>query len=270
MPELPEVESIKSSIRNKVLNKKIVQVLFDTKFNQQMSTDKAEISSALLNKQIINVNRSAKILIFKLSNKLTLIIHLKISGQIIVKPATGKITRGGHPMKDEKFIKFTIVFNDGTKLMLNDPRRFAYVKILDQQELKRLIEANGVEPLGAQFTLKKFSEILDTKKNDKIKLTLMDQGKIAGIGNIYANEICFSAKISPTRINKTITAVERKKLHATTKKILTVAIRKQREGKEFDFKVYQRQGEKCASCAGKVRRINLGGRGTFFCPLCQK
>jgi formamidopyrimidine-DNA glycosylase len=98
----------------------------------------------------------------------------------------------------------------------------------------------------------------------------MDQEKIAGIGNLYANEICFSAKIAPMRINKTITVAERKKIHATIKKILTVAIRKQREGKEFDFKVYQRQGAKCANCSSKIKRINLGGRGTFFCPSCQK
>jgi formamidopyrimidine-DNA glycosylase len=193
-----------------------------------------------------------------------------MTGQLIFKNTRGKTLRGGHPMEEERFIKFSISFANGSTLLLNDPRRLAYVKILDENKLAALKKENGVDPLNNKFTFSMFKELLARRPNEKIKLALMNQSLIAGIGNMYANEICFAAKISPLRQNKKLTESEKKNLYAAIKKILAAATRLQMNDKEFDFKVYQRDGEKCRRCKGTVKRTVIDGRGTFFCPLCQK
>ncbi len=187
-----------------------------------------------------------------------------------------------------------IHFDDNSVLLFNDFRKFGWMRVIKISDLKysggarprfaRQLLNLGIDPLGKKFTAEKLEEIL-AKSRRPIKLVLLDQEKIAGIGNIYANEALFLAKISPLRAANTLERREIKKLHQAIITVLRKGIRfggtsaadgaylrPTGEPGEFQkhLKVYQRERESCFVCGGKIKRTNLGGRGTFFCPHCQK
>jgi formamidopyrimidine-DNA glycosylase len=204
-----------------------------------------------------------------------------MSGQLIYQLIS-------HPELDSGSLKHTHIiytFADGSKLFHNDLRKFGFVKLIKTSEVPEYLkkEGYGPEPLENDFTLKIFKALLAKRSRKKIKPTLMDQTFIAGIGNIYADEICFYAGVRPTRIISTLGEKEIKKLFAGIKKILFEAIKYRgtsadqyldAEGKEGKYaprlKVYGRKGKKCLRCGGIIQKIKLNGRGTYFCPRCQK
>ncbi len=293
MPELPEVETLRRELALAVIKKtiksagikvpKMVKPLPPKKFQQQIK-----------NKKILGIQRRAKVLIFELSGGLFLLIHLKMSGQLIfapnkLQPKSYKLIVGGHPQPGgldnlpNKFTHIIFYFTDGSKLYFNDLRKFGWMKLVDKLQVDKLLGEFGLEPLGKEFTLKKFQKILKRYPNRKIKQVLMDQALIAGIGNIYADESCFCAGVMPTRIIKEIKPDEAKKLYNCIIKILKFAISKkgtsantyiQLDGSkgrmEPYLKVYGRKGEKCKRCSGIIQKIKLNGRGTHFCKMCQK
>jgi len=242
MPELPEVETIRRQLAQEIIGKKL---------NGQ---------------KIINVRRRAKILIIDFADGSNLIFHLKLTGQLILN---------GKPLP---YTRKVFNFEDGSQLFFNDARKLGWWKKI--RGTKKIEEGFGPEALEIDFNT--FKALLEKRPNSKIKLLLMDQKSIAGIGNIYSNEILFAAKINPSRRVKTLTSEEIRMVFQNMKKILKKAIRYHgtterdyrdaygREGNYFRFlKVYDREGEKCSRCGTKIKKEEIGGRSAYFCPACQ-
>ena len=243
MPELPEVETIRLQLSKKIVGKK------------------------LDGKKITNVRRRAKILIIDFAQGSSLLIHLKLTGQLIFN---GKILP--HTRK-------VFNFDDGTKLIFNDVRKFGWWKKV--KNTKAIEKSLGPEALT--LDLDTFNALLERKPNSKIKPLLMDQRAISGIGNIYSDEILFASKVHPLRTVETLKKKEIEKICQNIKKILKAAIKAHGSsvehyvdacGKKGNYvkqhKVYQREGQKCLRCGSVIKRIKIGGRSAHFCSKCQK
>ncbi len=272
MPELPEVETLRLQLKAKILNKKIKQV--EVNFPGLLDVAAEKFVKAVKGTQIKGIKRRAKLLIFSLSSNWSLLIHLKLTGQLIYDGAEGT----GKP-----HIIYT--FSDQTKLKHYDFRKFGYIKLVKTREVEKMLEKEelGPEPLEKNFTLAKFQELLQAKPKAKIKPLLMDQGFLAGVGNIYAQEACFSAEILPSRQVGDLNPEEIKNLYYGLRKILQEAISRHGssvdayldlEGKPGNYvpllKVYGRSGQKCPRCGAILKQMRLAGRGTVFCPKCQR
>jgi formamidopyrimidine-DNA glycosylase len=273
MPELPEVETIRQQLIKKIKGKKIKKV--EVKLPRMINVAISQFEKAVSGAKIRDIRRRAKLLIIDLANAWSIIIHLKLTGQLIYDGCEGI----GKP-----HIIYT--FEDGHELKYYDFRLFGWAKLIKTDEVEKFLEKEkfGPEPLDKNFTLEVFKNLLNKKPRAKIKPLLMDQTFIAGIGNIYSQEACFCAKILPTRIVATLAEGEIKNLYQCLRKILTAAL--ERKGSSVDsyvdaggekgtyaprLKVYGREGEKCArGDGGIIKQIKLAGRGTCFCPICQK
>lgn len=266
MPELPEVETIKRELEKAVLGKKILEVfVYHPTVIRQPSAEK--FKKEIAGSKITNILRKAKVLILELSNGKSLVIHLKMTGQLVY-PGDGKKSR----------VSFRL--SDGKSLDFNDQRLFAELRLLDDWRSLKFIQGLGPEPFD--IVLEQFKEMLSAKKT-KIKPLLMDQTFISGIGNLYAAEVLFRAKIHPERPANSLSDKEKEKLFQEIKDTLNAAIQHkgssvdqyvQLSGEPGDYvkyhKVYDRQGKPCLVCKTPIKRIALGGRGTYFCPRCQK
>ena len=284
MPELPEVETIVRDLNSKLKNKKIAAVKpLDKKVWHLAAGELKNI----LGKKIKAVRRRAKMIIFDLADYY-LMIHLKMTGQLVYKNKAALIA-GGHPIINQnkklpnKFTRVIFKLNDKSALYFNDVRRFGWIKLATRDKFIELNNQLGVEPLGPGFTLKYFNEFLRRKLKSRIKQALLDQKHISGVGNIYADEALFAARIKPFRRVKTLKQAEIKKLWQAIPKILRFAIK--HRGTSFSdyvdagglagnfikhLKVYGRAGEKCKNCGQPIKKIKLGGRGAHWCDNCQK
>lgn len=267
VPELPEVETIKTQLKNKIigLNIKDIKVFKKKLFVGDLKD--------ILGAKIVGVRRRAKQLIIDFDNHQHLFIHLKMSGQIIY--SFKNIT--------QKHTHIIIQLSNGLSLFYNDVRQFGWMKLLDDKNLKKELFKFGPEPLGKDFSWEILKNNLLKHKNLKIKPTLMDQSVVSGIGNIYASEICFLSKIRPERKIKDLGDQDFKNLFLAINKILRLAIKYKgtsadayltAEGKEGNYYkhrlVYDREGEPCPNdCDKTIKKIKLNGRGTYFCPICQ-
>ncbi len=270
MPELPEVETIKRQLNLLATSKKIKEV--EVLLPKIVKTDLAGFKKATRGAKIKEFKRRAKILIIELANGWSLLLHLKLSGQLIFN---GQKTKHTHAI---------FHFSDGSHLIFNDLRQFGYIKLVESEALKDFFvkEKFGPEPFDKNFTLTKFVVLLDRRPNARIKQFLMDQTNIAGIGNIYSDEVLFASKVHPLRKIKDLKPTEVKNIYQNIKKILTEAIKLKGTsadmyidafGREGDFlrrlKAYGREDKKCVKCKGKIKRIKIGGRSAHFCPACQ-
>ncbi len=243
MPELPEVETIRIQLHKKIIGKKIG------------------------GRKVVGLRRRAKILIIDFNDGSSLIFHLKLTGQLIFN---GKPSR--HTRK-------VFNFDDGSQLIFNDLRKFGWWK--EVKETKKMEEEFGPEALEINF--KNFKKLLKKRPNSRIKPLLMDQKFIAGIGNIYSDEILFASKVPPLRQAKTLKDKEILQIHQNINKILKKAIKYQGTTKQYyrdacgregsyakHLKIYQKEGEKCLRCESVIKKIKIGGRSAHFCPNCQK
>ncbi|MBU1176867.1 bifunctional DNA-formamidopyrimidine glycosylase/DNA-(apurinic or apyrimidinic site) lyase [Patescibacteria group bacterium] len=271
MPELPEVETIKRQLNRKIKGKKIKSVKIN--LPKLVKYPLKKFKNLVKEVKINNITRRAKLLIVELSNNYYLIIHLKLSGQLIFN---GIISKHTH---------LVYYFTKKNILIHNDVRQFGFVKVISKDELDDFFEKErfGPEPLSNKFNLKLFKELLLKRKKSKIKIILMDQKFIAGIGNIYSDEILFFAGVLPSRKVETLKNNEIKRIFQGIKEILKLAIKKRGTssrdyfdiyGKKGNYvpllKVYQRGGKSCFSCKSKIKRIKMGSRSAHFCPKCQK
>lgn len=284
MPELPEVETIKNDLRKKILNVKIIKV--DIRLNKIVKNSTLFFVKTIENNSITKIERRGKLIIFYLNNNLFLLVHLKMTGQLIY---IGKdFIVGGHSQTGtinnlpNKYSHVIFIFKDNSKLIYNDVRQFGYLEIVNKEELEKRLLGFGVEPLSRDFTFKKIKKILYNKKTN-IKAFLLNQKYIAGIGNIYADEILFAAGVSPKRKTSSLKEKEIQKIFNATKEILKKAIKyrgttfndyRDAEGKKGKFfkmlKVYGRENEKCLDCQEVIKKIKVAGRGTRICEKCQK
>ncbi|MDD5749313.1 MAG: bifunctional DNA-formamidopyrimidine glycosylase/DNA-(apurinic or apyrimidinic site) lyase [Patescibacteria group bacterium] len=286
MPELPEVETIRRGLSANILGKKINRVQIK-KSNLVRNTDRL-FTTVLQNNSFSKIDRIGKLLIFELKkgDKL-LLVHLKMTGQLIYS-STDDLLAGGHnwpPVSENLPNKFSHVifsFSDDSRLFYNDLRQFGYLQLIKKKD-RRLIEAKfGIEPGQKNFTWNNFRKIFIDRKTP-LKALLLNQKLIAGLGNIYVDEICFRAGLRPDRNADKLKEKELKKIFKATDYIIKKAIAKKGttfsdyrdvENKKGNFsfylKVYGRKGEQCFSCQGKIEKIKLAGRGTHFCLNCQK
>jgi formamidopyrimidine-DNA glycosylase len=278
MPELPEVETIRSQLEKLIVGKKIEEVEVGLPRMVKLPLDR--FRKSVVGSRVKSVKRRAKILIFDLSNSWSILIHLKLSGRLIFR-------KKGEALKDEdtKWNHLIYYFSDGSKLFHNDLRQFGYVKLIETDKLIDFFkkEKLGPEPLEKDFTFGDFLAILKRKPKTKIKQFLMDQQNIAGIGNLYSDEILFFAKVHPLRKIADLKPEESKKIFEGIKKILPEALKFQGSsvdlyltafGKEGEYaprlKVYGREGEKCEKCGRTIARLKIGGRSAHYCLKCQK
>ncbi len=293
MPELPEVETIRRGLAAKIKGLKIkkVEVLLAKQFQGKPS----EVEGA----KVVDVRRRGKINIIELNNGKSLLIHLKLTGQLVfaqssnIKAPSSKIVLG-HPIPfgggntlPAKSTHIIFNFSDGSRLFYNDVRQFGWIKVVPLGDLGNLSDLNklGPEPFDKEFTSEYLQKIF-SKTGKPVKLVLMDQEKMAGVGNIYANDALWEARIDPQIPAKQLDNLTIEQLRKAIVKVLEEGIRYggstggdeafvNVEGHpgayQKHFRVYQRQGEKCLrNDGGVIERTALGGRGTFFCPKCQK
>lgn len=286
MPELPEVQTIVSELEQKIKNKTIakIEVLAAKSVNLPVKS----FGRQLARRKILGVSRRAKMIITALSGNKYLLIHLKMTGQLVFRDRQGRGVAGGHPIffsgeLPNKFTRVIFYFNDQSQLFFNDIRRFGWIKLVGEKEKKSLTSKYGLEPLWPDFTLAAFSERLRRYPKRKIKQLLLDQTLLAGLGNIYVDEACFAAGILPTRTGESLTENEIKKLFSAIPRILRLSIK--HKGTSADtyvttsgeeggmikhLKVYGRGNQPCKRCRTLIKKIRLNGRGTHFCPRCQK
>ncbi|MFH1597984.1 MAG: bifunctional DNA-formamidopyrimidine glycosylase/DNA-(apurinic or apyrimidinic site) lyase [Patescibacteria group bacterium] len=288
MPELPEVETIVRDLKTKLKGKKITNFTSDRP--RQLNLSVASFAKKIAGSNFINVRRRAKIIILDLNIGQSILIHLKMTGQLIMRDRSGKYSGGGHPIDHylkelpNKFTHAIWHLQGGQQLFFNDIRMFGYIKLVPTKELPELFNKMklGPEPLSPLFNLAMFKTLLERKKIAKIKPLLMEQSFIAGIGNIYADEVCYYAKVKPTRIVGFLKDEEIKKLYLGIKEILPQAIESrgtsadtyvdsdgQKGNYETQLKVYGRKKEKCLKCQTPLKSMKLRGRTTVFCPKCQ-
>lgn len=284
MPELPEVETIKKDLNKVLAEKEILGV--ETDSPKQVQPSLAVVKKAIIGATIQKIERRAKLLQIFLDNGKILVVHLKLTGRLLVRKV-------GVPKDEWQHAVFKL--SDGWELRFCDLRKFGWIKLVeDEKELEKLLAKFGPEPFviprqardssgQALLTLEKFKEIL-SKWGRPIKILLMDQEKIAGVGNIYANEALFLAGVAPHKRANSLSLKEQSRLYETLEQVLKEGIKYrgasdqayldafgQKGHYQEHFRVYGQAGKPCLNnCGGVIRRMTLGGRGTFFCPECQK
>jgi formamidopyrimidine-DNA glycosylase len=290
VPELPEVETIVRDLNKEVLSRTFFDVWTDFKKMIKKPKSFEEFKKEIKGKKILNIRRRGKNIIFELSDNRSLLIHQKLTGHLLF--GKWQFLNGDWqslipgPLSEDpmnKFLHLIFWLDDKRQLALSDLRKFAKVELIKKEELEKELKSLGPEPLEKDFDFKKFKEQILKKKRGKIKQVLMDQEVIAGIGNIYSDEILWQAKVHPFKDIKRLSDEEIKEIYLAMREILKKAIAARGEsisdfrrisGEKGGFdplrKVYRREGEKCSRCGSIIKRIKLGGRSAHFCPNCQK
>lgn len=287
MPELPEVETIRSDLAKKILRKEIVQV--DFLLPRIIKGNRKALKDTLMNNQFTAITRKGKLMVFHIgkSDKLML-VHLKMTGQLIYQKGV-RVIAGGHsdshvinelPNRHSRVI---FVFKDNSKLFFNDLRTFGYLELIDKVQLPDKTKNYGLDAINDKVDKKWFIAKVKQRKTS-IKAVLLDQKLVAGIGNIYADEILFKAQVKPWRKANTLKISELENIFKSIRPILELAIKnrgttfnnyRDSDGNKGNFvsklKVFDRKGERCKRCkTGVIQKIKVAGRGTHYCDMCQK
>lgn len=296
MPELPEVETIIRGLAPHLIDQPIVSVTILAPSSIWLGNERGtgevearQFANQLVGQTMTAVARRGKMIIIELTNNLVLLIHLKMTGQLIYIHGDQRVA-GGHPTADmfgglpNKSTR--VIFQIGEKgtLYFNDQRRFGYTKLLQKDDLQehKAYKQFGLEPLESTFDEQSLYSVAKRKANLRIKQALLDQTLIAGIGNIYADESLFEAGIHPARLAGSLNQDEVAKLTAAIKTVLQRGLQYggtssqhfvQADGSKGSMQdhlnVYRRTGLPCPNCGTPIERIVIGGRGTHFCPNCQ-
>ncbi len=271
MPELPEVETIRRDLEKLIVGRRVLGI--ETNSPKQVQPSLGVVKKAIVGTTIKKVQRRAKILQIFFSNGAIIIIHLKLTGRLLVR---------NQGAKQDDWQHVVMSLSGGKELRFTDARKFGWFRLVkDGKELQKILKEFGPEPLD-DLNLAIFKKILVANRRS-VKMVLMDQQKISGVGNIYANEALFLAGIDPRRPANKINLTEAKKLYESLEKVLKLGIQYRGASDQYyldacgqkgayqeHFLVYGRQGQKCPNCSGLIKRITVGGRGTFYCPACQK
>lgn len=299
MPELPEVENLRQGLERVIHGQKIKRVvikkpkLVSGKGTLRIASEskKKDFIEGIKGERFLDVERRAKNLIFKLSHGKIILVHLKMSGQFVYKSNTHpKTISGGHPIElsekelPNKHTHILFELERGT-LFYNDIRMFGYLlyyKNIKSFENKNHFEKYGLEPLSRSFTTKYFAKMLKYKKG-KIKAVLVDQKIVTGLGNIYADESLFEARIKPDRNASSLSTLEINKLQKAIVGIIKRATKvggssvatyrlldETRGNYAREHKVYGKKGKMCFTCNKPLQKTIIQGRTTIFCPNCQK
>ncbi len=266
MPELPEVETIRTELLPWVLERRFVEInVLDSKLIQALPAGGLQ---GLVGQNVQGLDRRGKYLIFHLSNMQSLIIHLRMTGRLLV--AQGEA---------DKYVRASFFFEGGMKLVFSDMRRLGVIYLVEDAET--VVGRLGVEPLSDSFTTELLLKLM-RKHHVPVKVALLDQSIIAGIGNMYADEALFAAQVHPLVLTEELSVQQVQNLYYSIGSVLSSAIKS--KGASIDtyvrpagelgiaqiqFKVAHRKGEPCSVCGTPIQRIMLRGRGSYFCPCCQ-
>lgn len=287
MPELPEVETVRAGLERLIVSKVIKSVSSDNP--KSFPNSPADVSNFLVGASVTAVKRRAKVLILDLSSDYSLVVHLKMTGQMVYR---GEQTFGaGHPNDSlinqlpDRSTRVAIVFSDESKLFFNDQRKFGWMRLLPTIEVPNIdfMKKVGPEPLTGEFTPKVFIERIRKRSGTTVKAAILDQTVLAGVGNIYADEALWGAKIHPAIRVKDISDAKLKLLWQEIRYVLDLSIQKggstdknyvDAEGKRGSYlqfaRVFRREGQPCPSCGSVIEKSKVAGRGTHTCPKCQK
>jgi formamidopyrimidine-DNA glycosylase len=270
MPELPEVETIKNELLPHIVGHHITNIiLFWDGIVRQPSVE--EFRSRLIGQRINGIARRGKYLIFSLTSRQVLIIHLKMTGALLLNPT---------PAEPSKFIRAILHLDEETRLYFRDPRKLGAMWLVEDADI--VVGKLGLEPLEPDFTPQLLAQRL-AKREAPIKAILLDQHFIAGIGNMYGDEALFAARIHPLRSGKSLSPEEVERLHRAIQQVLWSAIGNKGASVEsyfrpdgtlgtahFQFQVaHYRSGKFCPVCGTPIERKPIRNRGSYFCPNCQ-
>jgi len=285
MPELPEVEIVRLVLTPKLKSQTITGL--------KILTDKSFLGNPkkLINQKIVRLSRHGKQLSIHLSNRHILLVHLKMTGQFIYQGHHRQKTILGHttPTLKQKPLpnrstRLIFTFSDKSKLFFNDQRKFGWIRLLTVSQVKKFQTILGPDLLSSQFTPAYFYRQLQLSSRP-VKNLLHDQSRFAGIGNIYANDALFLAKIHPLTPANQISRFKSNQLHRHLLDIIDQSIQAggstARDNQylrpdgtpgrhQYNFRVYQKQDQPCLVCSTPLRRLKISGRSAFFCPHCQK
>jgi len=288
MPELPEVETIRVGLLALLPGKKVAGVDFDTP--KSFPNARSDVKEFLIGARVSDIRRRAKILIIDLDSNYSLITHLKMTGQLVFRTADDSLRFGaGHPGASlvgnlpDKSTRVVIDFGD-SKLFFNDQRKFGWMRLVPTIEIPEIdfFRKVGPEPLASDFTANDFIKRLRRRPRSNIKAVLLDQTVIAGIGNIYADESLFAAKLHPLNLVGDLSKTQLEKLFHELQLVLRLSIKKGgstdrnyvdangKRGSYLSFaKVFRRNGQPCLVCGTIITKTKVAGRGTHVCPTCQ-
>jgi len=290
MPELPEVETVRRQLKEVLVGKTIkeVEILNERSF--------VGARKEILGLKIDDILRKAKVVEIVLDNNLSILIHLKMTGQLIYVPSAKLLVQsagrvvGGHPTADwvndlpSKHTRVILTFEDGSKLFFNDVRKFGWMKLVPSAKLLVQGAGSGVVPdvVDEEFTVDYLANVLRRSKR-AVKLAILDQTLMGGMGNIYANDALYLAKVRPDKASCDLSHTEAHNLYDAMLEVINLGIEcggasaanyvdtKGMGGTyQNHFLVYKQDGKECKKCGSKILKSKIGGRGTFFCPMCQK
>ncbi len=281
MPELPEVETIARQLRRVVVGKRIAD--FTSLWHRVSEPMPASLFAArLAGHRIVGVGRRGKLVVLELDGAEALIVSLRMTGRLLFERDGGAA---------DPYTRAVVRFDDGSLLRFADTRKFGRMAVVDLEELSGegggaktpLHRSLGIEPLSRRFTTRRLAELLRRRSRAAIKPLLLDQRAIAGIGNIYAIEALWRARLHPLRTAGSLRPAEAARLHEAIRWVLRKGIRfggasrrdyrdarGERGRMQREFTVYDRAGEPCPRCGRAIVRTVVGGRGTFHCPRCQR
>lgn len=289
MPELPEVETIRRGLEQTIVGRRIIDV--ESLHPKSLQTSAELVDEHAIGSKIVGFERFGKVLVVRLSTGWSLLFHLKMTGQMVLVQSDGNRYAGGHPTKSmaeklpDKSTKIIFRLDNKSTLYFNDQRIFGWVKLVPNDEVLRdtLIARLGPEPLTEAFELKGFTETLARRPRSPIKAVILDQSVVAGVGNIYADESLHLAKIHPATLTGDLTQPQIKRLYEAIKTIISLGV--EHGGTSFtsyvnalggtgDYlhhaRVFKRQGLTCPVCGTTIVKTRVAGRGTHYCPTCQK
>ncbi|TML35535.1 MAG: bifunctional DNA-formamidopyrimidine glycosylase/DNA-(apurinic or apyrimidinic site) lyase [Actinobacteria bacterium] len=275
MPELPEVETVRARLEPKLVGRRFEHVgIFDPRLTRP--ADPAGVAAELEGERVAALDRRGKYLIVRFESGRVLLIHLRMTGQLLH-------ANGGRPPAGDVHRRAVVKLDDGSDVVYRDVRRFGTWQLLDEDDLlSYLAQRIGREPLVRSFTSKRLAEALEGRRAP-LKSALLDQRRLAGVGNIYADEALWRARLHPLRPAGELSAEEIAALHRGIRAALRAGIARQgatlsnyrtpdgSPGRmQEEFRVYGREGEPCERCGTPIEKIRAGGRGTWYCPSCQR
>ncbi len=289
MPELPEVETVRLGLQRFLPGLQVKSVVFD--WPKGFPNSQELVDTALIGAKVEAVNRRGKVIIIPLSSGYSLLIHLKMTGQLVFDNGTQHFG-AGHPNDSlisklpDRSTRVTLTFSNGAKLYFNDQRKFGWVKLEKSQDLytsNLFLSKLGPEPLSDAYTFEQFRDAVKRRSKTSIKAAILDQTVVAGVGNIYADEGLFAAKIHPATKVQDVSVVKLKRLYTALRQVMSLSIELggssdrnyvDAEGKKGSYltfaKVFRREGQACPVCGSEIKKIRVAGRGTHVCPKCQK
>jgi formamidopyrimidine-DNA glycosylase len=270
MPELPEVETIRRDLEPRLVGRTFTRVeIAPDRVPVLAGIDEATFREGLVRATIEAIERRGKYLVFRLDTGSSLVVHLRMTGKLLLPD----VPLVGH-------LRATLWFDDGSSLRFTDLRKFGRLWLVDSAAA--LFEKIGPEPLTEGFTREALAETIRDRRAP-VKSVILDQRRIAGIGNIYADEALFEARVLPARLAGTLTPVEVTRLHEAIRTVLLRGVESRgasfrdyldAEGQSGNMqmyvKVFRRTGKPCYVCGTAIERSKVGGRSTHYCPSCQK